>query len=298
MLARPGLPEFEYIKAETPQDVFRLLKENGSEIKLLMGGTDLFIQMRDRSEGAGILLDLKYLPGMKDITYVKNKGIIVGAAASLNQISVHPKIRTHYQVLGEAADTVGNYQLRNRATLGGNICNASPSADLAPAALVLEGKVTLSGPGGDRTMTLEEFWVGPGKTALKEYEYMTEVHFPNPPKNALGRYLKLGRSKMGDLAIVGVAVVGFPDPDIPSGLRFRIGINSTAPTAYRVPQVEEFLTQAPLTNEILRQASEKAMGISAPIEDVRATALYQKKMVNNLVFKGLNEVWGLLTGIN
>jgi carbon-monoxide dehydrogenase medium subunit len=298
MLARPGLPEFEYIKAETPQDVFRLLKENGAEIKLLMGGTDLFIQMRDRNEGAGILLDLKYLPGMKDITYDKNKGITVGAAASLNQISVHPKIRTHYRVLGEAADTVGNYQLRNRATLGGNICNASPSADLAPAALVLEGKVTLSGPGGDRTMTLEEFWVGPGKTALKEYEYMTEVHFPNPPKNAIGRYLKLGRSKMGDLAIVGVAVVGFPDPDIPSGLRFRIGINSTAPTAYRVPPVEEFLTRATLTNQILRQASEKAMEISAPIEDVRATALYQKKMVNNLVFKGLSEIWGLLTDKN
>lgn len=296
MLARPGLPEFEYIKAETPQDVFRLLKENGAEIKLLMGGTDLFIQMRDRSEGAGILLDLKYLPGMKDITYDKNKGVTVGAAASLNQISVHPKIRNHYQVLGEAADTVGNYQLRNRATLGGNICNASPSADLAPAALVLEGKVALSGPGGERMMPLEEFWVGPGKTALKEYEYMTAVHFPNPPKGAIGRYIKLGRSKMGDLAIVGVAVLGFPDSDVPAGLRFRIGINSTAPTAYRVPQVEEFLTQAPLTDEILGQASEKAREISAPIEDVRATALYQKKMVNNLVFKGLSEIRGLLNG--
>ena len=294
MLARPGLPDFEYIKAETPQDVFRLLKENGDEIKLFMGGTDLFIQMRDRSEGAAILLDLKYLPGMKDITYDKKKGITIGAAASLNQISVHPKIINHYQVLGEAADTVGNYQLRNRATLGGNICNASPSADLAPAALVLEGKVALSGPGGERTMTLEEFWVGPGKTALKEYEYMTEVQFPNPPKNAFGRYIKLGRSKMGDLAIVGVAVLGFPDPDIPAGIKFRIGINSTAPTAYRVPQVEEFLTQAPLTDELLRQAAEKAMEISAPIEDVRATALYQKKMVNNLVFKGLSEVWGLI----
>ena len=294
MLARPGLPEFEYIKAESPQEVFRLLKEKGDEIRLFMGGTDLFIQMRDSSEGAGILLDLKYLPGMKDITYDKKKGITIGAAASLNQISVHPKIINHYQVLGKAADTVGNYQLRNRATLGGNICNASPSADLAPAALVLEGKVALSGPGGERTMTLEEFWVGPGKTALKEYEYMTEANFPNPPKNAFGRYIKLGRSKMGDLAIVGVAVLGFPDPDIPAGIKFRIGINSTAPTAYRVPQVEEFLTQAPLTDELLRQAAEKAMEISAPIEDVRATALYQKKMVNNLVFKGLSEVWGLI----
>ncbi|MCJ7716753.1 MAG: xanthine dehydrogenase family protein subunit M [Anaerolineales bacterium] len=294
MLARPGLPEFEYIKAESPQDVFRLLKEKGDEIKLLMGGTDLFIQMRDRSEGADILLDLKHIPGMRDITYDKKEGITIGAAATLNQISAHEDIQSYFQVLGQSADTVGNYQLRNRATLGGNICNASPSADLAPAALVLEGKVALSGASGDRTIPVDEFWVGPGKTALKEYEFMTAVHFPNPPKDAVGQYIKLGRSKMGDLAIVGVAVLGFPDPEVPAGFRFRIAVNSTAPTAYRVPEAEEFLTQAPLSNEILRQASEKAMEVSAPIEDVRATVLYQKKMVNNLVFKGLNEIWGLL----
>jgi len=298
MLARPGLPEFEYLEAQSSQEVFKLMKEKGDELKLLMGGTDLFVQMRDRGEAPEFLLDVKGLPGMQEISFNKKNGLRIGAAVPLNAISKHPDLQKHYSVICQAADTVGNFQLRNRATLGGNICNASPSADLAPAALVLEGKVALSGPGGERTMTLEEFWVGPGKTALKEYEYMTAVHFPNPPKNAIGRYVKLGRSKMGDLAIVGVAVVGFPDPDIPAGFRFRIGINSTAPTAYRVPPVEEFLTRATLTNQILRQASEKAMEISAPIEDVRATALYQKKMVNNLVFKGLSEVWGLLTGNN
>jgi CO/xanthine dehydrogenase FAD-binding subunit len=99
---------------------------------------------------------------------------------------------------------------------------------------------------------------------------------------------------MGDLAIVGVAVLGYPDPGVPAGIRFRIGINSTAPTVYRVLQIEEFLAQSPLSDEILRQASGEAMKVSAPIEDVRATALYQKKMVNNLTFKGLKEVWNLL----
>ncbi len=294
MLARPGLPDFEYMKAESAQDVFRLLKERGDEVKLLMGGTDLFVQMRDQNESAGILLDLKYLPGMKDISYDKKKGINIGAAVTLNQLSAHPDVKEHFQILSQSADTVGNYQLRNRATLGGNICNASPSADMAPAALVLEGEVFLSGPDGERVMGLEQFWVGPGKTSLKDNEFLTAVHFPNPPLGAVGRYLKLGRSKMGDLAIVGVAVLGYPDPEVPAGIRFRIGINSTAPTAYRVPQVEELLTQAPLSDEILRQASGEAMKVSAPIEDVRATALYQKKMVNNLTFKGLKEVWNLL----
>ena len=294
MLARPGLPDFEYMKAESPQDVFRLLEERGDEVKLLMGGTDLFVQMRDRNEGAGILLDLKYLPGMQDISYTKKKGIKIGAAVTLNQLSAHPNVKNHYEILSQSADTVGNYQLRNRATLGGNLCNASPSADMAPAALVLEGEVSLSGSEGERVLALDQFWVGPGKTALKEYEFMTAVCFPNPPAGAVGRYIKLGRSKMGDLAIVGVAVLGYPDPEVPAGIRFRIGINSTAPTVYRVPQVEELLTQAPLSDEILRQASGEAMKVSAPIEDVRATALYQKKMVNNLTFKGLKEVWSLL----
>jgi carbon-monoxide dehydrogenase medium subunit len=294
MLARPGLPDFEYMKAESPQDVFRLLEERGDEVKLLMGGTDLFVQMRDRNEGAGILLDLKYLPGMKDISYNKKKGIKIGAAVTMNQLSVHPNVKKYFKILSQSADTVGNYQLRNRATLGGNLCNASPSADLAPATLVLEGEVTLAGPDGERVMALDQFLVGPGKTALQDIEFMTAVCFPNPPAGAVSRYIKLGRSKMGDLAIVGVAVLGYPDPEVPAGIRFRIGINSTAPTAYRVPQVEEFLAQTPLSDEILRQASGEAMKVSAPIEDVRATAIYQKKMVNNLTFKGLKEVWSLL----
>ena len=294
MLARPGLPDFEYMKAESAQDVFRLFKERGDDVKLLMGGTDLFVQMRDQNESAGILVDLKYLPGMKDISYDKKKGISIGAAVILNQLSAHPDVKKNYQILSQSADTVGNYQLRNRATLGGNICNASPSADMAPAALVLEGEVSLSGPDGERVMALDQFWIGPGKTALRDNEFLTAVHFPIPPSGAVGRYLKLGRSKMGDLAIVGVAVLGYPDPEVPAGIRFRIGINSTAPTVYRVPQVEELLTRAPLSDQILRQASGEAMKVSAPIEDVRATALYQKKMVNNLTYKGLKEVWSQL----
>ncbi len=294
MLARPGLPDFEYIRAETPQDVFRLLGEKGDKIKLLMGGTDLFIQMRDRSEGAEILLDVKYLPGMQEINFNKKKGLTVGAAVTLNQLSIHPDVQTHFGILSQSADTVGNYQLRNRATLGGNLCNASPSADLAPAALVYEGTVCLTGPDGNRELGVDEFMIGPGKTALKAGEFLTGLHFSIPPPDAVGQYLKLGRSKKGDLAIVGVAVLGYSDSEVPSGFRFRIGLNSTAPTPYRVPQAEELLAQNQITEEILNQAADEAMKVSAPIEDVRATALYQKKMVRNLTFKSLKEVWDLL----
>lgn len=294
MLARPGLPDFDLIKPKTSQEVLQLLEEKGTEVGLLMGGTDLLIQMRDRSEGPQTLVDLKGLPGMMEISFDKKMGLVTGAAVTLNQISAHPDVQANYPVLCQSADTVGNYQLRNRATLGGNICNASPSADMSPACLIYEGTVTLTGPRGDRQLTLNEFWIGPGKTSLKKDEYLSNIIFPEPPAKAVGRYLKLGRSRMGDLAIVGVAVLGFPDEDMPAGYQFRIGINSTAPTAYRVPEVERKISQKEITDEVFHQAAEEAMGISAPIADVRATAEYQKLMVRNLTYKALSEVWELL----
>jgi carbon-monoxide dehydrogenase medium subunit len=294
MLARPGLPDFEYIKAESPEEAFEWLEKKGKNIKILMGGTDLFIQMRDRGEGPDFLLDVKELPGMKEISFDRKKGLRIGAAAALNQISTHPDVKKHYPALCQAADTVGNYQLRNRATLGGNLCNASPSADTSPAVLIYEGGVVLESPRGERELKMEDFWLGPGKTALARDEYLKAVTFPIPPKGAESIYLKLGRSKMGDLAIVGVAVLGYPNEEVPAGIQFRIGINSTAPTAYRVPAVEEYIAQIEITDESMLKAAEGAMDISAPIEDQRATALYQKKMVRNLVYRGLSEVYAAL----
>jgi carbon-monoxide dehydrogenase medium subunit len=293
MLARPGLPEFDYIKAESTSQVFDLLKASGDDVKLFMGGTDLFIQMRDHSSGPTILLDIKGLPGMQEISSSKDS-FSVGAAVSLNQLITHPDLRKNYPILCQAADTVGNYQLRNRATLGGNLCNASPSADLAPAALVYDAQIVLESPQGERTLDLDQFWLGPGSTALESDELLTAIKLPPPPQNAQGCYLKLGRSKMGDLAVVGVAVLGYQDPDSIAGIRFRIGINSTAPTPYRIPEVEQKLANEELTTELLQKAADAAMDISAPIEDVRATAAYQKKMVRNLTYQGLEQVWNIL----
>ena len=291
MLARPGLPAFDYLKAETPEQVFKILEEKGEKVRLYMGGTDLFIQMRDKDESPGTLLDLKGLPGMQEISYEEKTGLVLGAAVTLNQLSHDSLIKEKYPILGQSADTIGNYQLRNRATVGGNICNASPSADMAPALLVYEGQAVLKSPQGERQLALQEFWLGPGKTALAQDEYLKAILLPDPPPDAAGIYLKLGRSKMGDLAVVGAAVLGFPDDSLPAGISFRIGLNSTAPAPYRVPAVEKFLAEKPLSEDRLIQAAEAAMDISAPIEDVRATALYQKKMVRNLTLKALKGVW-------
>ncbi len=310
MLARPGLPSFDYVRAGTPKEVIGLLEKHGEAARLLMGGTDTFVRMRDGFIRPRFVVDVKHLPGMRDILYDEQAGLTIGAAATMNQVARHPDVQAHYPLLAEAANSVASYQVRNRATLGGNLCNGSPAADTAPAALVLEGRIVLHGPDpstdpsgfpkpegskrGEREIPAGEFFLGPGKTAMQASELMTAIRFPTPPAGSAGRYLKLGRNKIGDLSIVGVAVFGFPDGTTPSGYRFRIGLASVAPVPLRALEAEELLAANSPGEETFALAAEKAMEAATPIDDVRASAAYRKAMVRNLTLRGLRDIWGRL----
>ncbi|MEA3338793.1 MAG: FAD binding domain-containing protein, partial [Chloroflexota bacterium] len=203
----------------------------------------------------------------------------------------HPDVLAHYPLLAEAANSVASYQLRNRATLGGNLCNGSPAADTAPAVLALEGRFVLYGPDGERELPASEFFLGPGKTVLQAGELMTAIRFPAPPDGAAGKYLKLGRNKAGDLSIVGVAVFGFLDEATPSGYCFRIGLASVAPVPLRATEAEVVLAENPPGEETFALAAAKGMEAATPIDDVRASAAYRKAMVRNLTLRGLHEIW-------
>ncbi len=290
MPARPGLPSFDYVRAATLDEVPRLLEQHGEAAQLLMGGTDLFVRMRDGSIRPKIVVDVKHLPGMRDIIYDEQTGLTIGAAVTMNEVARHPAMQTHYPLLAEAANSVASYQLRNRATLGGNLCNGSPAADTAPAVLMLEGRIVLYGPGDEREVPADEFFLGPGKTAMQAGELMTAVRFPPLPNGSAGRYLKLGRNKAGDLAIAGVAVFGFPDGTA-SGYSFRIGLASVAPVPLRALESEEVLAASPPGEETFTLAAEKAMEAASPIDDVRSSAAYRRAMVRNLTLRGLRDVW-------
>jgi len=299
VLARPGLPSFDYVAAGTPGEVIRLLEKHGEAARLLMGGTDLFVRMRDGFICPQVVVDVKHLPGMRDILYDERVGLTVGAAVTMNQVARHPDVQAHYPLLAEAANSVASYQLRNRATIGGNLCNGSPAADIGPAALVLEARFVLHGPDpstgsgqcGEREVEAGEFFLGPGQTALQASEFMTAIRFPVPPAGSAGRYVKLGRNKAGDLSIAGVAVFGFPDGTAPSGYRFRIGLASIAPVVLRPLEAEEVLATSPPGDETFTLAAEKAMEAATPIDDVRASAAYRKAMVRALTLRGLWDVW-------
>jgi carbon-monoxide dehydrogenase medium subunit len=291
VLARPGLPSFDYVRAGDPDEVVRLLEQHGEAAQLVMGGTDLFVRMRDGFIHPQIVVDVKHMPGMRDVVFSPQTGLTVGAAVTMNAVAHHPDVQAHYPLLAEAAKSVASYQLRNRATIGGNLCNGSPCADTAPATLVLEGRVVLFGLGGEREVPLGEFFLGPGETALQAGELMMAIRYPILPVGAAGRYFKLGRSKIGDLAVVSVAVFGFPDEIAPSGYRFRIALGSVAPVVLRAPEAEEVLVADLPGEKTFALAAEKAMATASPIDDVRGGAVYRSAMVRNLTLRALREVW-------
>jgi CO/xanthine dehydrogenase FAD-binding subunit len=292
LLARPGLPGFEYVRAQSAVQVHGLLQQEN--VRLMMGGTDLFPQMRDGAFRPNVIVDVKGLPGMRQITFDPVGGLTVGAAATMNQVATHPDICRHYPALAQAAHSVASYQIRNRATIGGNVCNASPCADTAPAVLVLEGAMILSGPAGRREVPGTGFFLGPGQTALETGEFLLALRFPLPPIGSAGSYQKLGRSRLGDLSVVGVAAVAYPDPTAASGYRFRLALGSVAPTPLRVPAAEEILASHPPGEEAFQAAAEKAMEAASPITDVRASASYQTLMVRTMTLRTLRAAWDRL----
>ena len=293
-MPNPGLTEFDYVKPTSLAEASRLLAEHSDEACPFMGGTDAFVRIRDGFISPQTMVDVKHLPGMRDILYDERTGLMIGAAATMNKVARHPEIQDHYTLLAEAANSVASYQVRNRATIGGNLCNGSPAADTAPATLVLGGRMVLYGPDGEREVPAEAFFLGPGKTAVQAGELMTAIRFPVPPAGSGGKYLKLGRNKIGDLSIVGVAIFGFPDGAAPSGYRFRVALASVAPVPLRALAAEDVLAANSPGEETFTLAAEKAAEATTPIDDVRASAAYRKSMVRNLTLRGLRDVWGQL----
>ncbi len=290
-LPLPELPDFEYEKPDTFKQATTLLHENGSTARVFVGGTDLFVQMRGRHRHPQLLVDIKQLPGLTDISFDLDKGLRVGAAVTMNNIAKHPDVQEHYPLLVEAIETVASYQIRNRATMGGNLANASPAADTAPAALVLEATLVIKGPDGERKIPIGDFFKGPGETVLEGDEILASIELPVPETGLIGRYIKLGRNAEGDLAIAGVAVAGFPDQGSASGYQFRIALASVAPTPIRVPEAEAILGEGAISDERINLAALSAEDAASPIDDVRASAQYRKAMVRELSLQALSDVW-------
>ena len=291
MNTHPSLPEFEYYRPETLVEASEFLARHPVEARPFLGGTDVFVRMRDDFLHPQFLVDVKNLEGMNELRFDSQAGLTIGAAVNMNRVIASPEVQLHYPLLAEACRSVASYQLRTRATIIGNICNASPAGDTIGACLVFDGILSIHGPNGLRQEPLAAFFLGPGKTTLKPGDVVTNIILPPPPKGCQGAYLKLGRNRLSDLSIVAVTVLGCPDPGLPSGYRFRLALASVAPYPLPVKDVETSLGKQAITPETLRAAAHLAAEACAPIDDVRGSGRYRKEMVKNLSMKALGEVW-------
>ena len=289
--AHPSLPRFELFQPATLPEASQFLHEHPTDSRPFLGGTDLFVRMRDGVLKPSTLVNLKTIPGMNEMCFDPQEGLTIGVAVTMNHVIAAADAQLHYPLLVEACRSVASYQLRNRATIVGNICNASPAGDSIGAALLYEGELKIFSSEGEKSLPLKDFFVGPGKTKLKSGEIVTALHLPLPPKGQQGAYCKLGRNVISDLSIVGVAVLGYPDATTKSGLRFRIALASVAPTPLVAKQAEEILASQPISEAVIRQAAEAARQACSPIDDVRASATYRRAMVERCTFRTVMNVW-------
>jgi CO/xanthine dehydrogenase FAD-binding subunit len=290
-----ALPEFDYIKPESLKDASRFLAEHAADSRPLLGGTDIFVRMRDGTWQDKYLVDIKGLDGLGALAFDPERGLTIGAAVSMNRALSMPEVRQHYPLLAQAVGTVASYQLRSRATIVGNICNASPAGDTIGACLVHDGALAIHTTNASYQLPLAEFFRGPGQTALEPGDIVTSIHLPLPAPGSIGHYEKLGRNQMGDLAIVGVTALGHPDSNTASGYRFHLALAAVAPTPLVPTVAEGILASEPITDESIARAADAAMQACSPIDDVRGGAEYRRLMVRNLTRRAIYNVWRRLS---
>lgn len=271
---------FEYYEPTSLQEAIDLLDRLGSSARILAGGTDLVVRMKRGAAQLEHVVNIKKIGGLDQIT-ADEDGLHVGPLTKLADIAEDPLVRLYCPALAEGADTVGTPQVRNLGTLGGNVCNASPCADTAPALLVSDARVTLLGKKGSRKVPLADFFTGPGRTCLEQSEMVVDIVVPYQPEGTRQTYLKLGPRRAADISVVGVAVSLSFDGETCS--RARIAMGSVAPTPLRARETEALIEGKPWQGLNPQEAGEKASAEARPISDVRGSEEYRSEMVATLV---------------
>lgn len=281
-----SLPKFGYLAPGTIGEACTLLSRYKGRAKVIAGGTDLLVKMKDRELTPQYLVGIRNIAELDYIDYDGMNGLRLGAMTSNQSLATSLIIRQKFGILATAAAEIGTPQIRHLGTVGGNLCNAAPSADTASALIALGAEVRLVNSTGERTIALEDFFTGPGETVLKDDELLTEIQVPNLPPRTGGIYLKLFSRSAVDIATVGVAVMLTMWRD---GICYnaRIVLGAVAPTPLRAKQAEEIITGRRLEDGVVEQAAQAAAREARPISDVRSSAEYRREMVRVLTRRAI-----------
>ncbi len=273
--------QFNYFKPASVAEAVELSGKLAGDCGFMAGGTDVLVELRSRKATLGNIISLKEIKGLSYI-HLNEAELLIGAMTTLRELETSSIIKEKFTVLHDAVQQIGSVQIRNVGTLGGNICSSLPSADSAAPLLVLEARLRITGPAGDKEIALKDFFTGPGKNVLLPSEVVREIVIPVPSRNAAAAYIKLGRRKAMEIPLLGAAVyLDFEENDICK--EARVALTTMAPTPIRAPQAEAALVGGKVDESSLKLAGEQANLDACPRSSRRCSEEYRRKVLPVLV---------------
>jgi CO/xanthine dehydrogenase FAD-binding subunit len=281
------LQAFSYVKAGTEAEVVSLLSSDGEGVRILSGGTDLIVQLREGRRQARLLVDVKGVPGANELTCDSTAGLRLGAAVPCHRICGDATVTQLYPGLMDAIALIGGTAIQGRASVGGNLCNASPAADSIPALIVHHAVCVIAGPNGQLEVPVESFCTAPGRTVLRHGEFLLRVRIPPTPARFGAAYLRfIPRNEM-DIAVVGAGASVVLDESGTRIVSARIALGAVAPTPLLVAEAGEVLAGKTVSTEVIAQAARIAQSAARPITDLRGTAAQRKHLAAVLTRRAL-----------
>ncbi len=281
------MKDIDYTAPQTLAHAVRLLAEYGERARVLAGGTDLIVQLREHRRDLDVLVDGKSIPELNFLAFDPRQGLRLGAAVPCYRIYEDPEIARLYPGLIDAVSLVGGIQIQSRASVGGNLCNASPAADTVPALIAHEAVCVIGGREGTRELPVEQFCTGPGRTVLGRGELLVGLRLPPPRQRSGANYQRfIPRNEM-DIAVVGVGSAVTLDETKTRCLAARVALGAVAPTPLFVPEVGAALVDGALSDSLIDRAAELARAAARPISDMRGDADYRRHLVGVLVKRTL-----------
>lgn len=279
----------KWIDYEAPKslgEALNLLSQHGDRARPMAGGTDILVQLRAGARDPDLLVDVKGIPELNEISYSPSSGLTLGSAVECYKVYGNSEISNAYPGLIDSASIIGGTQIQGRASIGGNLCNAAPSGDAIPALIALGATAKIASSGGTREVPVEEFCTAPGRTVVQPNELVVSIHLPAPVPNSGARYIRfIPRNEM-DIAVVGAGVsVVLDNGNIKSA---RVALASVAPTPLFVKEAGDALAGKPATDESIREASQLASDAATPITDMRGTIEFRKHLCEVLTRRALH----------
>ncbi len=266
----------KYARATTVDEAVSLLADNGPGARVLAGGTDLIVNARERTRDVDVLVDIKAIPETMAIEFDADAGLTIGAATPCYQLYNNAQIQEAYPAIVDCASLIGGTAIQGRASLGGNLCNSGPAGDSIPPMIVLEATANIAGPGGTRSVPVEDFCTAPGQNVLADGELLVSISFPAPRPNSGARFLRfIPRNEM-DIAVVNAAASLQLDGDTVT--QARVAIGAVAATPLFVPAAGEALVGNALTDETIAAAAAAAREAATPIDDMRGSIKQRKHL--------------------